>query len=63
MIEAFGGAAYHATTPGELRNSLSAALASKKPSLINCVIDPAVGTESGHIGNLNPKSVVGASQK
>ena len=61
MIEAFGGVAYHATTPGELRNALTTALASKKPSLINCVIDPAVGTESGHIGNLNPKSVVGAS--
>ena len=50
-------------TPGELRNALTTALASKKPSLINCVIDPAVGTESGHIGNLNPKSAVGSSQK
>ena len=57
MIEAFGGAAYHVTTPDELRTALTAALASRKPSLINCVIDPAVGTESGHIGNLNPKTV------
>ena len=61
MIEAFGGVAYHATTTGELRNALTAALASRKPSLINCVIDPAVGTESGHIGNLNPKSVASPS--
>ena len=57
MIEAFGGMAYHVTTPDELRTALTDALASRKPSLINCVIDPAVGTESGHIGNLNPKSV------
>jgi oxalyl-CoA decarboxylase len=56
MIEAFGGMAYHVTTPDELRTALTDALASRKPSLINCVIDPAVGTESGHIGNLNPKS-------
>ena len=26
--------------------------------LINAVIDPAAGSESGRIGNLNPKSVV-----
>lgn len=58
LIEAFGGVAYHASTPDELHSALSAALASRKPALINCVIDPAAGTESGHIGNLNPKSVV-----
>ena len=57
MIEAFGGVAYHATTPDELRTALTTSLASKKPSLVNCVIDPAVGTESGHIGSLNPKTV------
>jgi oxalyl-CoA decarboxylase len=58
MIGAFGGMAYHVTTPDELRTALTDALASRKPSLINCVIDPAVGTESGHIGNLNPKTTV-----
>jgi oxalyl-CoA decarboxylase len=31
---------------------------SGKPTLINAVIDPAAGTESGRIGNLNPQSVV-----
>ena len=30
---------------------------SGKPTLINAVIDPAAGTESGRIGNLNPQSV------
>ena len=58
LIEAFGGNAYHVTTPDELDEALSVALASKRPSLINCVIDPSVGVESGHIGNLNPHSNV-----
>ena len=58
MIEAFGGAAFNATTPDELRDALSKGIDSGKPTLINCVIDPAVGVESGHIGNLNPKSSV-----
>jgi oxalyl-CoA decarboxylase len=31
---------------------------SRQPTLINAVIDPAAGTESGRIGNLNPQSVV-----
>jgi len=58
MIEAFGGRAYQVTTPEELDDALSNALASKFPSLINCVIDPSVGVESGHIGNLNPHSSI-----
>ncbi|WP_272669156.1 MULTISPECIES: oxalyl-CoA decarboxylase [Providencia] len=58
MIEAFGGIGYQATTPAEVQEALRAGLASGHPTLINVVIDPAVGTESGHIGNLNPKSVV-----
>ena len=58
LIEAFGGAAYNAATPQELENALSAGLESGRPTLINCVIDPAAGTESGHIGSLNPKTLV-----
>lgn len=57
LIEAFGGAAYNATTPEELRQFLSEGIKSLKPTLINCVIDPKAGTESGHIGNLNPKTL------
>ena len=58
LIEAFGGKGYHVTdTPG-LTNALSEALASGKPALINAVIDPTAGTESGHIQSLNPKSAV-----
>jgi oxalyl-CoA decarboxylase len=58
LIEAFGGAGYHVTdTPG-LTQALKEALAEGKPALINVVIDPTAGTESGHIQNLNPKRAV-----
>jgi oxalyl-CoA decarboxylase len=56
MIEAFGGIGYHAANPKDLAKALTDALAAGKPALINCAIDPKAGTESGHIGNLNPKS-------
>ena len=56
IIEAFGGKGYHVTdTPG-LTRALSEALASGRPALINAVIDPTAGTESGHIQSLNPRS-------
>ncbi len=58
LIEAFGGAGYHAADPQTLARTAAAALASGKPALINCVIDPKAGTESGHIGNLNPPSTI-----
>lgn len=57
MIEAFGGLAFNATTPQELADALEKALASGRPSLINCVIDPKAGVESGHLSNLNPKTL------
>ena len=58
MIEAFGGVGVHVTTPDELKRAVDAAMDSGKPTLINAAIDPAAGTESGRIGNLNPQSVV-----
>ena len=57
LIEAFGGRGYRASTPDELTAALTEALASGKPALIDCVIDPTAGTESGHLTNLNPKGV------
>ncbi|MEI9991002.1 MAG: oxalyl-CoA decarboxylase [Rhizomicrobium sp.] len=60
LCEAFGGAGYHAADPESLAKALADALASKNPTLINVDIDPKAGTESGHIGNLNPHSVVTA---
>jgi oxalyl-CoA decarboxylase len=58
MIEAFGGAGAHVTTPDELRRAVNAALDAGRPTLIDAAIDPAAGSESGRIGNLNPQSVL-----
>ena len=58
MMEAFGGVGYHVTTPDELKKAVDEAMDSGKPTLINAVIDPAAGSESGNIGSLNPQSVV-----
>jgi oxalyl-CoA decarboxylase len=58
MIEAFGGVGVNATSPDELKRAVNAALDSRKPTLINAVIDPAAGSESGRIGNLNPQSAL-----
>jgi len=56
IIEGFGGVGVNATTPDELKRAVDAAMDSGRPTLINAVIDPAAGSESGRIGNLNPQS-------
>ena len=58
IAEAFGGVGAQASTPDELKRAVDAAMDSGKPTLINAVIDPAAGTESGRIGKLNPQSAV-----
>jgi oxalyl-CoA decarboxylase len=58
MMEAFGGVGVHATTPDELKRAVDEAMDSGKPTLVNAVIDPAAGSESGNIGSLNPQSVL-----
>jgi len=58
MMEGFGGVGVHVTTPDELKRAVDAAMDSGRPTLINAAIDPAAGSESGRIGNLNPQSVV-----
>ena len=58
IMEAFGGIGVNATSPDELKRAVNAAMDSGKPTLINAVIDPAAGSESGRIGNLNPQSVL-----
>src|SRR5438477_4439740 len=58
MMEAFGGIGINATSPDELKRAVDQAMDSGKPTLINAVIDPAAGSESGRIGNLNPQSVI-----
>src|SRR5499433_273065 len=54
LMEAFGGVGVNATTPAELRKAMEDAIRSKKPTLINAVIDETAGTESGRITSLNP---------
>ena len=54
LMEAFGGVGVHATTPSDLRKAMEQALRSRKPTLINAVIDESAGTESGRITSLNP---------
>ncbi|KAI3593116.1 Oxalyl-CoA decarboxylase [Cupriavidus sp. U2] len=56
MMEAFGGVGHNVTTPAALEAAVNEALRSGKPTLINAVIDPAAGTESGRLTNLNPQS-------
>ena len=58
LIQAFGGVGVTATSPDELARAVREAIASGRPTLVNAVIDPTAGTESGRIGNLNPQSVV-----
>jgi len=58
MMEAFGGVGVNATSPDELKRAVNEAMDSGKPTLINAVIDPGAGSESGRIGNLNPQSAL-----
>ena len=58
MMEAFGGVGVNATSPDELKRAVNEAMDSGRPTLINAVIDPAAGSESGRIGNLNPQSAL-----
>jgi len=54
LMEAFGGVGVYATTPAELRKGMEDAIKSRKPTLINAIIDEGAGTESGRITSLNP---------
>jgi oxalyl-CoA decarboxylase len=62
LIEAFGGTGYHVDTPDALASALATAVASGRPALIDCELDPSAGTESGHLTNLNPRSALQAAQ-
>ena len=54
LMEAFGGIGVHVTSPAALRKAMEEAIRSRKPTLINAVIDETAGTESGRITSLNP---------
>ena len=58
MGEAFGSANYYVTTPAELQQALTEAIASKAPCIIDVQLAADSGKESGHIGYLNPAAEV-----
>lgn len=55
MAKAFGGDSYFVSSYQEMKVVFEQAVTSKRPNIINVQIDPSMGKESGHIGNLNPK--------
>jgi oxalyl-CoA decarboxylase len=56
---ALGGEGVRVTTSEQLANALEASIKSGKPTMIDAIIDPAAGVESGRIGNLNIVSSIG----
>lgn len=56
--EAFGITSCQVTTPEDLSKALTAAIASKKPCVIDVRLADNSGAESGHIGYLNPTPLI-----
>lgn len=53
VMSALGGDGYHATTQAELHAAVMTSFAAKRPALINIVIDPHAGVESGNVHSFN----------
>ncbi|KAK7266720.1 hypothetical protein RIF29_19371 [Crotalaria pallida] len=53
LIEAFGGKGYLVGTPEELKHALSETFSARKPAVINVIIDPYAGSESGRLQHKN----------
>ncbi|XP_050228914.1 2-hydroxyacyl-CoA lyase [Mercurialis annua] len=53
LIEAFGGKGYLVATPDELKSALSESFSARKPAVINVIIDPYAGSESGRLQHKN----------
>ncbi|MBD5267481.1 MAG: oxalyl-CoA decarboxylase [Bacteroides sp.] len=58
MGDVFGVKNAYVTTPAELTEALTAAIASKEPNIINVQLAADAGKESGHIGYLNPTPLI-----
>lgn len=56
--KAFGADSYRVATPADLSAALTAAIASRKPCLIDVQLAADAGKESGHIGYLNPAPLI-----
>lgn len=53
LMQAFGGKGYIVETPAELKSALSEAFSARKPAVINVIIDPYAGAESGRMQHKN----------
>ncbi|GAB2209911.1 hypothetical protein Droror1_Dr00027138 [Drosera rotundifolia] len=53
LIEAFGGKGYLVRDPEELKSALSESFSARKPAVINVIIDPYAGSESGRLQHKN----------
>ncbi len=56
--DAFGAKTYYVETPSDLFSALTEAIASKQPCLIDVQLAADSGKESGHIGFLNPATLI-----
>ncbi|MDE6294785.1 MAG: oxalyl-CoA decarboxylase [Muribaculaceae bacterium] len=58
ISKAFGGEGYRVDNIADLKSALEAAIASKKPTIIDVQLAADSGKESGHIGYLNPTPLI-----
>ncbi len=56
--EAFGAKSYYTESPSDLLTALTEAIASKQPCLIDVQLAADSGKESGHIGFMNPATLI-----
>ncbi|XP_010924269.1 2-hydroxyacyl-CoA lyase [Elaeis guineensis] len=53
LMEAFGGKGYLVGTPQELKSALAESFSARKPAVINVIVDPYAGAESGRLQHKN----------
>lgn len=58
-MAAFGGEGYEVESEAQLASAVRIAFSSRKPALINVLLDPLAGVESGNVHAFNaPKSAL-----
>lgn len=53
LAAAFGGKGYKVGTPEELKSALAESFSARKPAVVNVIIDPYAGSESGRLQHKN----------
>ena len=53
LTEAFGGKGYLIQTPDELKSALAESFSARKPAVLNVILDPYAGSESGRLQHKN----------